>query len=73
MHQEDYLMPWKETNVDEEKVKFIAAYKNGGWTMTDLCREFGIDRSTGYKYIRRFKDEGIDGLKEKSRAPKHKL
>ncbi len=63
-------MPWKETSVDEEKVKFIAAYKIGGWTMTDLCREFGIDRSTGYKYIRRFKEEGIDGLKEKSRAPK---
>lgn len=64
-------MPWKETNVDEEKVKFIAAYKTGGWSMTDLCREFGIDRSTGYKYIRRFNEQGLEGLKEQSRAPKN--
>ena len=39
--------------------------------MTDLWKEFGIDRSTGYKYIRRFKEEGLEGLKEQSRAPKH--
>lgn len=64
-------MPWKETNVDEEKVKFIAAYKTGGWSMTDLCKEFGIDRTTGYKYVRRFAEQGLDGLKEQSRAPKN--
>ena len=64
-------MPWKETNVDEEKIKFIAEYKNGGWSMTDLCKEFGIDRSTGYKYIRRFNEQGLEGLKEQSRAPKN--
>jgi len=42
-------MPWKETNVYEERMKFIIAWKQGDWTMSDLCREFGISRVTGYK------------------------
>ena len=63
-------MPWKESNVQEERIKFVAAWKQGGWTMTDLCNEFGISRKTGYKYLERYNDEGVDGLKCKSRARK---
>jgi transposase InsO family protein len=65
-------MPWKETNVQDERVKFVAAWKTGGWTMTDLCREFGISRRTGYKYLDRYRDQGVDGLKDQSRAPKRR-
>ena len=64
-------MSWKETNVTEERMKFIATWKTGGWQMTDLCREFGISRKTGYKIIERYEKEGIDGLKDRSRAPKN--
>lgn len=63
-------MPWKETGVYEERMKFIVAWKQGGWSMTDLCREFGISRITGYKYLERYESEGLDGLKDKSRARK---
>ncbi|MBN8222749.1 MAG: IS481 family transposase [Spirochaetes bacterium] len=63
-------MPWKETNVYEERMKFIVAWRQGGWSMTDLCREFGISRITGYKYLERYESEGLDGLKDKSRARK---
>ena len=31
-------MPWKETQVREERLKFIAAYLEGEWTMSELCR-----------------------------------
>lgn len=64
-------MPWEETEVIEERMKFIAALKSGGWTMTDLCREFGISRKTGYKYLERYESEGLDALKDRSRARKH--
>ena len=64
-------MPWKETNVHEERMKFVIAWKQGGWTKTDLCREFGISRVTGYKYLKQYEDHGLDGLKDKSRAPKN--
>ncbi len=63
-------MPWMETNVHEERMKFVIAWKQGDWTMTDLCYEFGISRVTGYKYISQYEQQGLEGLMDKSRAPK---
>lgn len=37
--------------------------------MTDLCREFGISRKTGYKFRDRFSRNGIVGLHDQSKAP----
>jgi putative transposase len=34
-----------------------------------LCREFGVSRATGHKWVKRFKAEGHTGLEEKSRRP----
>jgi len=63
-------MPWKETKVIEERIKFIAAVKSGEWCFADLCRDFNISRKTGYKYLKGYEEEGIDGLKNKSRKRK---
>jgi Phage integrase, N-terminal SAM-like domain len=41
-------MPWKECSVVEARLRFVARLLDGE-TMTDLCREFGISRKTGYK------------------------
>ena len=35
------------------------------------CRYYGISRNTFYKWERRFKTEGPQGLRERSRAPKN--
>ena len=40
-------MPWKESSVMEERLRFVARLLDGE-TMTDMCREFGISRKTGY-------------------------
>ena len=61
-------MPWKECNVVEERLRFIARLLDGE-KMADLCREFGISRKTGYKIYNRYKDCGIDGLTDRSRRP----
>ena len=37
--------------------------------MTDVCREFGISRKTGYKILARYKDEGSAALTDRSRRP----
>ncbi|MGH6636674.1 MAG: helix-turn-helix domain-containing protein [Gammaproteobacteria bacterium] len=37
--------------------------------MTQLCDDFGISRKTGYTWWRRYEAAGVDGLKERSRAP----
>jgi transposase InsO family protein len=63
-------MPWLETEPMNEKIKFISAYlENEGETFQELCEQFQISCKTGYKYINRYKKEGLDGLKERSRAP----
>jgi putative transposase len=62
-------MPWQETDPMAERLQFIAAYLNQGYSMTELCERFGIRRNTGYKWVRRYTEQGLAGLQEKSRAP----
>jgi len=66
-------MPWKETRVDEERLKFIVACldKASGWSMSEVCAAFGISRKSGYKWLQRYRDAGVDGLHERRRAPLH--
>jgi len=53
----------------DEKLQFISYYLQDEWSISELCREFGISRKTGYKYIHRYEDIGLDGLKEQSKSP----
>ena len=62
-------MPWKETEPMNKRVQFIAAYFGEVYSMTELCERFGIRRNTGYKWVRRYTEQGVVGLQEKSRAP----
>ena len=38
-------MPWKESSVTEERLRFVARLLDAE-AMTDVCREFGISRKT---------------------------
>ena len=62
-------MPWKETCVIDEKIKFVAEALDETESMKDLCAAYGISRKTGYKWLERYKSEGVSGLCNKSRAP----
>lgn len=59
-------MPWR--NKMSEREQFIERLKRGE-RMTDLCREFGICRSTGYTLWKRYQEEGLQGLLDRSRRP----
>lgn len=61
-------MPWNECNRMDERLRFVARLLEGE-NMSALCREFGISRPTGYKFFRRYKDLGLDGLEDRSRRP----
>lgn len=65
-------MPWKETHVEEERMKFIVECldRESDWSMSDVCRAFGISRKTGYKWLERYDSFGLEGLKDLSRTPK---
>lgn len=62
-------MPWKATCVMDEKVRFISDWLSDSYTMSDLCDGYGISRPTGYKWVARYQQSGLDGLKEHSRRP----
>jgi putative transposase len=52
----------------DERLKFVARLLDGEM-MAPLCREFGISRVTGYKIFNRYKQTGLEGLKDQSRRP----
>lgn len=52
----------------DERLKFVARLLDGE-KMSAVCREFGISRVTGYKIFNRYKETGLDGLKDRSRRP----
>jgi transposase InsO family protein len=61
-------MPWKESNRMNERMKFVVRLEDGE-RMTDLCKEFGISRKSGYKIWNRYLQKGPDGLFDESRKP----
>src|SRR5499427_3837306 len=61
-------MPWKASSVMEERLRFIARLLDGE-AMTDVCRDFGISRKTGYKIFDRYKQHGLEALTDRSRRP----
>ena len=52
----------------EERLRFVARLLEGE-RMSDVCREFGISRKTGYKIFKRYKEEGLEALSDRSRRP----
>ena len=63
-------MPWNETCIMDQRIAFIAAVLCDEAPMTALCTAFGISRNTGYKWLRRYEQEGPPGLEDRSRAPR---
>ena len=61
-------MPWKECSVMDERLRFVARLLDGD-SMTEVCRDFGISRKTGYKIFSRYKDHGVEALTDRSRRP----
>ena len=60
-------MPWESKTVEKLREEFVLAAQESH-NFSSLCREFGITRKTGYKWLERFQS-GIE-LKDFSRKPK---
>ncbi len=63
-------MPWRETATQMERAEFVSEHRKGCWSMLELCQAFGVSRKTGYKWLARYAEEGIEGLTDRSRAPR---
>src|SRR5216683_3827370 len=61
-------MPWKTSSVMEEKLRFVFEHELQERTMSELCERYEITRQTGYVWLRRYREGGVTGLVEQSRA-----
>jgi transposase InsO family protein len=62
-------MPWQQTDAMEQRLRFVSLALRGG-NFSQLCREFGVSRKTGYKWLRRYrKNSRFSEVVERSRRP----
>ena len=52
----------------DERLRFVARLLDGE-AMSEVCREFGISRKTGYKIFSRYREHGAEALSDRSRRP----
>jgi transposase InsO family protein len=57
--------------VREQRVEFAVRALRGTEPLSRLCREFGISRPTGYKWLERYREGGVAAIAERSRRPLH--
>lgn len=63
-------MPWEENNVMDRRLEFVIRSFSKSETFLSLCNQYGISATVGYKWKKRFLEEGIEGLQDRSRRPK---
>jgi len=61
-------MPWKDQSIVRSRVQFIEDHATGLLSMSELCRSYGISRTTGYKWLERFR--AGQPLSDRSRTPR---
>jgi transposase InsO family protein len=62
-------MPWKEIKTVDLRKEFVELAAAGAVSFSELCRRFSISRKTGYKWLSRFHELGLPGLKDQSKEP----
>ncbi|MCF7811498.1 integrase core domain-containing protein [bacterium] len=62
-------MPWQEVTLMSQRKQFIKEAELRNTNFTDLCKIFEISTKTGYKWLKRYREKGINGLMNLSRRP----
>jgi transposase InsO family protein len=63
------VMPWAERSIVSIRREFVLKALSKEAPITELCRQYGVSRKTGYKWVQRFRQLGVDGLEDQSRRP----
>ena len=64
-------MPFRERSVMEGRQEFCRQALEPGANLSALCRQYGISRRVGYKWLGRYSEAGAAGLVDRSRRPLH--
>ena len=60
-------MPWKGKTVAQTRKEFVERVLNHEKTKAALCREYGISRPTGDKWLKRWKDGAEEFVRVRQR------
>ena len=63
-------MPWKECTVISSRREVVEIARQGTVPLSELSRRFGVSRKTIYKWVARYKTQGLAGLEDQSRRPR---
>jgi transposase InsO family protein len=62
-------MPWKTMGAMDQKIRLMADWQTEHFSITDLSQKYGLSRPTIYKWLERYEEFGIDGLRDQKRTP----
>lgn len=62
-------MSWRVSSIISERQAFCELASTESINFSVLCKRFSISRQTGYKWLKRYRDEGLAGLCDRSRRP----
>jgi transposase InsO family protein len=62
-------MPWEEKTVMDQRKEFVRLATQEGANIRELCRRYGVGKTTAYKWLSRYEKLGEGGLKDQSRRP----
>lgn len=65
-------MPWKTESVMEQRLEFVIEARQQIKPVSELCRDYGISRKTGYKWLKRYASQrSVAALQDQTRRPHH--
>src|SRR5260370_31690014 len=64
-------MPFHEVCRMDTRLEFVMLASVEGANVRKLCRRFGVSPTTGYKWLDRWRLEGMAGLEELPRRPRN--
>jgi len=64
-------MSWSAGSLISVREQFALAALAQREPFVEVCRRFQIGRSTGYKWLKRYRQSGRSGLQNRSRRPRH--
>lgn len=63
-------MPWRKACTVEPKQEFVILASQEWANVRELCRRYEVSPRTGYKWLKRYREEGLGGLLERPRTPR---
>lgn len=63
-------MPWQEVTAVSLREEFVMLAGREDANIRELCRRYGISAKTGYKWLGRYREAGVEGLHDRPRRPK---